>query len=112
MMFGVVCKNVRQINQLGYHIVENSTDGFSTMTKIISSKGKVLAQISLDRRKTALLKVFANGERARKIKSVTINTTTGVLPQDKSVLLELTIPNGKIVRCEIPFKEGLPTFCE
>ena len=109
-MFGVVCENVRQINKLGYHIVENSIDGFSTMTKIISTEGEEVAKISLYGREFALLKVVANGERVKKIKFVTIYTTTGVLPRQKSILLELIKTNGKKIWCEIPFKEGLSTF--
>ncbi len=110
-MIGVVYENVRQINQLGYRIIENSVDGFSTETKIISVESdEPLVRISLYGKTSAWLKVSANGQRIKKVKWVTIHTTTGILPKKKRVLLELRKTNGARIWCELPFKEGESTF--
>ena len=75
-MFGVTVENndFGKIAKLGYRIVENSTDGFSTETEIISEDEIIHAKISLCG-KDGLLHLVIEDEAINNIKWVEIIST-------------------------------------
>ena len=105
-MFGVTFKNEEEIRELGYRILENSTEDFATHTKIVAEKNdEVVAEMWVNKDENASLKISVGEECLENIKWILIKAV--FCPT--IIIIQAMDFEGEEHWCQLPLTKG-PVF--